>query len=81
MATEPLYRWDETQVDETTRVIASVLMRDLVNSGGLVPVKSICVEHWLPPIRGREFCAGGTEHDMGDWWEWDCDIRKVSDGE
>ena len=39
MATEQLYRWDETQVNETSRLLASVLMRDLVNSGGLVPVE------------------------------------------
>ena len=36
-----LYRWDESEVDETLRGLAYELLRDLVNSGGLVKVEPV----------------------------------------
>jgi len=68
MATEQLYRWDETQVDETTRVIASVLMRDLVNSGGLVPVEP-CVHGRIDAHWGPHYVADASGHDR-EYREW-----------
>ena len=52
---------------------------DLINDGWLVPVTEVCIVHWQPPIDERGFCARGSEYDNGEWWEFDCDVRKVTD--
>ena len=32
-------------------------------------------------VTGTSFCTRGSEYDNSEWWEFDCDVRKVTDDE
>ncbi len=60
------------------------LLEELAEMGILIPVEWWCLAHGKEPIRWshtgeyREFCESGTEEDIGGWYEWDCNVQRLT---